>query len=59
MVRKVARNQIIKKWEILKVCKDIIDENEELVTSMSMKERLKENTILNGKGEKEYDNWKV
>ena len=59
MVRKVVRNQIIKKWEILKVCKDIIDENEELVTSMSMKERLKENTILNGKGEKEYDNWKV
>ena len=47
MVRKVARNQIIKKWEILKICKEIIDENEEIVTGMSMKETLKENIILN------------
>ena len=37
----------------------IIDENEELVTSMSMTEKLKENITLNGKEAKEYENWKV
>jgi hypothetical protein len=59
LVRKVVRKQITKKWEMLKTCKDIIDENEEIVAGMSMKERLKENIILNGKEAKEYDNWKV
>ena len=30
LVRKVARNSIVRKWELLKLHKEIIEENEEL-----------------------------
>ena len=41
-LRKSVRNEIIKNWELLKVCRDVIDENTPMVNSMSEIEKMKE-----------------
>ena len=58
-VWRILRNQTCKKWEVLKICRDIIDENEQMVAGMSEKEKLKENLVMNVKEKKEYDLWKI
>jgi hypothetical protein len=59
IVRKVAKSKNLKKWETLKFCRDVIDENSELVKKMSLKERLKENVIWSGDDERKYNEWKL
>ena len=58
-VKKTAMLKVLKKWEILKLCKNVIDENEELIESMSMKERLKENVSWKENERNEYIEWKA
>jgi hypothetical protein len=58
-VWKMLRNQTCKKWELLKLCRDIIDENDQMIASMSEKEKLKENLVTNVKEKKDYDLWKI
>ena len=38
-----------KKWEIVKICLSIIEENNEIVRRLSPKERRKENLVWNDK----------
>ena len=45
IVRKVARNSIFRKWELLKLCKEVIDENDGLVENFSQKEKFKEKVL--------------
>ena len=49
----------MKKWEIIKICKNIIDENEEIVKNLSVKEMKKENVMWNVDEERNYNEWKV
>ena len=55
----MLRKQTYKKWELSKLCRDVIDENENLIASMSEKERLKENLMMSVKEKKDYDLWKI
>ena len=47
MVRKLAKNVVTKKWEIVKICLNVIEENCSIVKEMSIKERVKENVTWN------------
>ena len=49
----------MKKWEILKTCRTVIDENEDLIKNMGMKEKLKESVMWDENEAKEYNEWKV
>ena len=49
----------MKKWEILKVCKNVIDVSEEIVKNLSVKEMMKENVMWNIDEERNYNEWKV
>jgi hypothetical protein len=55
----MIKKQTYKKWELLKLCRDVIDENDQMVASMSEKEKLKENLVMNVKEKKDYDLWKI
>jgi hypothetical protein len=58
-VRRVAKLKIVKKWELLKMCRDVIDENNELVDSMNLKESTKENVSWPDNERKSYNDWKA
>jgi hypothetical protein len=58
-LRKSVQNIIFKNWELLKVCRDIIDENTPMVNSLSAKEKIKESLDWEEKRRKEYENWKL
>ena len=58
-VRRVASNKIVKKWELLTMCRDVIDEIDGLVGRMTMKECLKENVSWQGEERKHYTDWKA
>ena len=58
-LRKSVRNEINKNWELLKVCRDVIDENTPMVTNMSEKEKLKESLEWDVRQRKDYENWKL
>jgi hypothetical protein len=50
----------MKKWEILKTCKDIIDEQEEgLIAKMSMKDKMKESVLWKENEVMKYNEWKA
>ena len=59
IVRKVARNSIFRKWELLKICKEVIDENDELVSNLSQKEKLKEKLFWSEKEKTKSVEWKA
>ena len=58
-VRRVASNKIVKKWELLTMCRDVIDENDGLVGRMTMKECLKENVSWQDQERKHFIDWKA
>ena len=47
MLRMLTKNMINKKWEMMKVCLNIIDDQEEIVKKMTEKEKVKENVGWN------------
>ena len=58
-VRKVAGLIAQKKWKVMKVCSEVIEEVDELIENLSMKEKLKE-SVLWSKNEKEkHKVWKA
>ena len=59
LVRKVARNRIVRKWELLKLHKEIIEENEELASSLNVKESAKEGVVWDRLERKKFDEWKT
>jgi hypothetical protein len=58
-LRKSVKNKILKNWELLKICREVIDENTPMVNSMSEKEKMKESLEWEEKRRKEYENWKL
>ena len=48
----------MKKWEIL-VCKNVIDESEEIVKNLSVTEMMKENVMWNVDEERTYNEWRL
>ena len=51
--------KIVKKWELMKMCRDVIDETNELVDSMNLKESTKENVSWPDNERKLYNDWKA
>ena len=47
LVRKLAKNVVNKKWEIVKICFNAIDEISSVVKEMGVKEKLKEKVAWN------------
>ena len=58
-MRKLAKKNVVKKWELMKICRDVIDENEELIMKMNVKEMLKENVSWKDSDEENYSEWKL
>ena len=54
----MAKNFVVKKWELLKVCKEIVEENDNLVANMNFKEKLKENILYEADERKLFEEWK-
>ena len=59
LVRKVARNSVVKKWELLKKCKECIDEQEECISKLNEKELSKECVRWEENERKKYVEWKA
>jgi hypothetical protein len=59
IVRKSAKSLVLKKWEILKACKNIIDDQDEVLKGMSVKEKMKEDVTWNNEDFKTYNEWKM
>ena len=58
-VRRVASQKIAKKWELLKICRDVIDENDGMIESMNVRESMKENISWQDLERKRYNDWKA
>jgi hypothetical protein len=58
-VRKSAKSLVLKKWDILKACKNIIDDQDEVLKGMSVKEKLKEDVAWKDEDFKTYNEWKI
>ena len=59
IVRKVAKKDVVKKWELMRICRDVIDENEEMIMNMNVKEMLKENVRWKNEDERNFREWKL
>jgi hypothetical protein len=59
LVRKTAVRLVSKKWEVLKLCKNVIDEQASMLNEMKMKEKIKENVCWNDEDERKYCEWKI
>ena len=59
IVRKPAKNVVLKRWELMKTCKQIIDDQVEMLKEISLKEKLKEKVNWNVLEVKNYDEWKT
>ena len=55
IVRKMAVKAVHKKWEIVKLCLKIIEENHEIVKTMSLKERRNENVVWSEEDERNLE----
>ena len=58
-VRSLASQNIAKKWELLKMCREVIDENDIMIESMNVKESMKENISWQDLERKRYNDWKA
>jgi hypothetical protein len=59
LVRKTAGRLVSKKWEVLKLCKNVIDEQASMLNEMKLKEKIKENVCWNDEDERKYCEWKI
>ena len=59
IVSKSARNLVLKKWGILKACKNVIDDQDEILKGMSVKEKLKENMTWKDEDLRKCNEWKM
>ena len=57
-MRKAAQNLTLTKWEMLKACKTIIDDQDEAIKSMSVKGKMKENVMWKNEDLNNYNEWK-
>ena len=58
-MRKVAKKDVVKKWELMRICRHVIDENEEMIMNMNVKEMLKENVRWKNEDERNFREWKL
>ena len=58
-VRKVAGLKVQKRWKLMKVCSEVIDEADELVENLSMKEKLKEGVLWSKDEKEKHQVWKA
>ena len=49
----------MKKWEVLKACKIVVDDQDEALKGMSVKEKMKENVMLKDEDLRKYNEWKM
>ena len=59
LVRKKARRLVSKKWELLKLFKNIIDEQAGMLKEMKLSEKIREKVYWNDEDERNYSEWKM
>jgi hypothetical protein len=59
LVRKKARRLVSKKWEVLKLCKNTIDEQASMLKEMKLSEKIREKVYWNDEDEGNYSEWKM
>ena len=59
LIRKIAAKNVSRKWEVVKLCTNVIDDVNDIIEGMSLKEKLKEKVWWKDFERKKYTEWKT
>ena len=59
LLRKTARKLVARSWDMLKLCTKVMEENEVMLSTMHVKEKLKENISWDIETERKFLEWKA
>ena len=58
LLGKTTRKMVARTWDVLKLCAKVMEENEVMISTMPMKDRLKEKIPWDTENEKKLENFK-
>ena len=58
-IRKTARKLVARSWDMLKLCAKVVEENEMLLSTMPLKDRVKERILREIEFERKFVDWKA